>query len=224
MTDRFNDDSGLIVFARAPVAGAAKTRLMPALGADGAAACQAALTRHTLDTATRACPKKTILACAPDDSHPFFHDCQRRYPIQRQQQHGRDLGERMHRAMTEALQTLSRIILIGTDCPAIDPDYLLAAESSLSTGHDIVIGPAEDGGYVLIGLSRPVAQLFTGIDWGSERVYPQTRERMMQTGLRWQALPHRWDIDEPADLARLSGTRPDIYQALGLPPLEPGSE
>ncbi len=219
MTKQLKQDTGLIIFARAPVAGKAKTRLIPALGAEGAATCQAALTRRALTTACQLCPHNTLLACAPNSQQPFFIACQRQFSVALQDQQGCDLGERMHHALVQGLQSLSRVILIGTDSPVIDADYLLAAEAALENSNDAVIGPADDGGYVLIGLSRPAGKLFRQIDWGSAQVYRQTRQRLAQTGLRWQALDHRWDIDHPADLTRLATTRADIYQQLQLPPL-----
>jgi rSAM/selenodomain-associated transferase 1 len=115
-------------------------------------------------------------------------------------QDGVDLGARMHAALTASLQGAGRAVLIGSDCPEYDPDYLRAAFTALDQ-HDAVIGPAADGGYVLIGLRRPPpGRLFEGIAWGGPEVYAATCERLGGLGMRWRALPPRRDLDDPAGL------------------------
>ena len=192
-------DAVIQIFARAPVPGAVKTRLIPALGADGAAALQARLLRRTLDMAPQSDLAPVQLWCVPDCDHAAFRD----WPgVSRYIQQGADLGKRMHNALIAGLETARRVILIGTDCPGLDGGYLHQAIGHLAD-HDVVLGPAEDGGYVLVGWRRPVA-LFTGIDWGSERVLDQTRTRLQAAGASWRELPLRWDVDRPADVARLA--------------------
>jgi rSAM/selenodomain-associated transferase 1 len=118
-------------------------------------------------------------------------------------QSGADLGARMAAAFTAHAGPL---LLIGTDCPALQAAHLAAAASALldDRDNDAVFIPVEDGGYVLVGLRRPQARLFEAIDWGSERVMAQTRQRMSELGLRWAELPTLWDVDRPADLLRLA--------------------
>jgi glycosyltransferase A (GT-A) superfamily protein (DUF2064 family) len=96
------------------------------------------------------------------------------------------------------------MLLIGTDCPALQTAHLVMAADLLHDGHDAVFIPAEDGGYVLVGLRQPQPRLFENIDWGSEQVMAQTRDRMAVLGLRWAEPLTLWDVDRPADLARLS--------------------
>lgn len=192
-------DAVIQIFARAPVPGAVKTRLIPALGAEGAAALQAKLLFRTLEMATRASMAPVQLWCAPDCRHAAFQD----WPgVSRHVQQGADLGERMAHALAAGLRSAQRVVLIGTDCPALDANGLHQAIARLAD-HDVVLGPAEDGGYVLVGWRRPVA-LFAGIDWGSEQVLDQTRARLRAAGASWHELPVLWDVDRPADVARLA--------------------
>lgn len=197
----------LLVFAKAPTPGTAKTRLIPALGAAGAAELQRHLTRHTLATvsAARLCP--TWLCCAPDSRDPFFAACAGAYQVTLRNQAEGDLGARMARAMGQALGEADYAVIIGTDCPALTKDYLGEALVLLDQGADGVLGPAEDGGYVLLGLRRAHASLFRNIPWGGGRVASQTRLRLHRLGWTWRELPTLWDVDRPADLLRLHGGR-----------------
>jgi rSAM/selenodomain-associated transferase 1 len=202
----------LAVFARAPQAGAAKTRLIPALGAAAAARLQRRLTLHALAMARGAALGGVSLWVAPDGRHRFFRALRRCYAIELREQCGEDLGARMAAAFAAHAGPL---LLIGTDCPALQAEHLAAAALALSGeedehgdrhdgGNDAVFIPAEDGGYVLVGLRRPQPGLFEGVDWGSDRVMAQTRQRLSALGLRWCELPALWDVDRPADLIRLA--------------------
>jgi len=192
-------EARLLVFAKAPVPGEVKTRLIPALGAQGAAALQARLTRRAVETALAANVAPVELWCSPDDRHPFFHEL----PVARRVQRGTDLGERMADALCTALAQSRFAILIGTDCPTLTDDYLRDAAECLALGEDAVLGPAEDGGYVLIGLRRCEARLFEGIAWGTAEVLAATRARLAECGFHWHELPTLWDVDRVDDLARL---------------------
>jgi uncharacterized protein len=188
----------VIVFARAPVPGRAKTRLIPALGAEGAAALAARLTEHSLSAATRARVGPVELWCAPDVSHPFFVRCAQRYGVALRSQGRGDLGRRMHRALAASTPA----ILIGSDLPGMTPAYLRAAARALRRS-DVVVGPAGDGGYGLIGLRAPQPSLFAGVSWGAPAVLAQTRRRIGRAGLRARELATLYDVDRPADLNRL---------------------
>jgi len=198
------DHVGIAVFAKAPIAGQAKTRLMPALGADGAARLHAELVERTLETACAAGVGPVTLWCAGELEHPFFEAMATRFSIECRPQQGRDLGERMLHAFTAQAPGES-LILIGTDCPALDGATLRQAAESLTT-HDAVLAPAEDGGYVLIGLNAPERSLFENVPWGGREVMATTRRLLHQASLRWRALDLHWDLDRPEDLPR--------YQAL----------
>jgi uncharacterized protein len=192
----------IAIFARAPVAGQAKTRLIPRLGAEGAAALQHALIRRTLRTAFVANLGSVSLWCAPDCDHPAFINCSDQFGVPLYTQHGADLGARMFRAFTR-LCGRGEALVIGTDCPALTVGELRAAAGALQRGNDAVFVPAEDGGYVLVGLRHPIASLFYGIPWGSDLVMEHTRARLRSAGLRWQELTPLWDVDRPEDIERL---------------------
>ena len=191
------------VFARAPVAGAAKTRLMPALGAQGAARLQRQLTLRVLRTAWQAALGPVTLWCAPDEQHRFFRALRRSTGVECRAQPAGDLGARMLHAFRQHCAR-GQLLLIGTDCPALAADHLRAAARALCEGDDAVFLPAEDGGYVLIGLRRPQPALFDGIAWGTGSVMEETRARLRAAGATWREPATLWDVDRPADLQRLA--------------------
>lgn len=184
----------VIVFARAPLPGRTKTRLIPALGAAGAARLQARLTRRTLNTARAARPARVEL-------HGDGRVCNLHVPQRRQL--GRDLGERMHRSLAAGLRRFARVVLIGSDCPALRARDLRRAVRWLAAGADAVFAPAEDGGYALIAVRRTPAGLFDGVRWGTGTVMDETRARMKRLGWRWRELAPVWDVDRPEDYRRL---------------------
>lgn len=194
----------LQVFAKAPVPGEVKTRLARTLGNDTAAAAYRDLVEHTLATADAARARGIVAAvelwCSPDVVHPALATWSRSHGASLHRQHGDDLGARMRSALASALARGDVPLLIGTDCPAIDADYLASASSALDT-HDAVFGPVEDGGYALVGLARDV-DAFTGIAWSAPSVMPATRAALRRAGMRWTELPTLWDVDSAEDLAR----------------------
>ncbi len=195
--------AALLVLARAPLPGKAKSRLVPRLGAWGAARLQARLTRRTLRTAHEARCGPLELHGAPRARQAFFLREARRFGATLHAQRGADLGARMLHALSGALRRHRAAILIGTDCPALRAADLRRATRALAAGHDAVIAPAEDGGYALIGVRRVVPRLFENIAWGEAQVFAQTRLRLESLGWRWKRLRTVWDVDRPEDLERL---------------------
>ena len=195
----------IAVFAKAPVAGEVKTRLFPVLGPEGAARLHGELVRHALGAARDAGVGPVELWCAPDSSHPFFARCAAEFGATLHVQRGRDLGERMAHAFGAALGDNAALVLIGADCPALTPGLLRRAALALAS-HDAVIAPAEDGGYVLVGLAASDPGIFSGIAWGGAGVMEATRHRLEGAGIRWTELETLWDIDRPEDFARLAAT------------------
>lgn len=189
------------VFAKAPVAGEVKTRLVPLLGPADAAELHAELVRHALATAVNAGVGPVSLWCMPDLAHPFFAACAAEYGVLLRDQRGGDLGERMAHAF-ERLLPAGPALLVGSDCPSLGEEDLRAAAAALA-GHDAVAQPAEDGGYVLVGLARAVPGLFEAIAWGGGDVMRATRERLRAAGATWREMPTRWDVDRPEDYRRL---------------------
>ena len=192
----------LIVFAKAPVAGFAKSRLAPVLGEVGAAALAERLLVHAVQQAAAAGFDTLQLCVTPDTSHKLFRRLQAEHGAQLSAQGDGDLGARMHRALERALRTHRRALLIGTDVPALDAALLQRADAALAEA-DAVFVPALDGGYALVGLQRAEASLFEGVDWSTDRVMAQTRAHAAAAGLRVAELPPVADIDTPDDLVHL---------------------
>lgn len=182
----------IVVFAKQPVPGRVKTRLIPALGAEGSARLAEAMLDSTIAEA-RATGLDVELCGEPDSSAWFAED------VTRTAQGAGDLGERLARAAERVLES-EPVLLIGADCPALDRALLAAAASALDDA-DAVIFPAEDGGYVLLGLRRFDATLFAGIAWGGDAVLAATVARIEALGWTLHLGPTLRDVDEPADLA-----------------------
>ncbi len=192
------------VFAKAPVAGAVKTRLAATIGAAEAARLHEAMVERTLTIAAAARRAGGVdileLWCEPDAGHPAFVAWAREHGAVLRTQQGGTLGARMAHALDDALQRQRRPLLVGTDCPVLRPDHLLEARAALDA-HDAVFLPAEDGGYVLVGLARPLA-IFDGVPWSTDAVMASTRARLRALGATWRELGTVWDLDRPEDLAR----------------------
>jgi uncharacterized protein len=211
----------LQVFAKAPVPGSVKTRLIPVLGAQGAAQLHRLLLHRALLNAAAAAAAigaEVELWCAPDATHPFFADCARTLPLALRTQLGADLGERMHGALADALARSRRPVLVGSDCPQQNADILRAACDELTGENDLVLQPAEDGGYALIGANRIDRTLFVDIEWGNDDVLARTLDRAGVLGLRVHTLAPTWDVDRPVDLARLRALQLPELAALQLVP------
>ena len=205
-------DSKLIILAKAPVPGDVKTRLQPTLSSENAAKLQAFFIQQTLALASRLNGVAVELWCSPDDSHPVFQQCACEYKIALKQQQGKDLGERMAHALQTALTEYQQVVVIGTDCPELTAEYLAEAFSVLRQGTTAVIGPASDGGYVLLGLRRFSPELFDDINWGSDQVLFETRQKLQQLEWDWDELEILRDIDTAADLLNF----PEIISRAGL--------
>jgi hypothetical protein len=193
----------IAILAKAPVPGFAKTRLIPAIGAHGAAVLQMRLTEQSMQTAQTAGVGPVTLWCAPDPSHPAFIDLARRFSISLKRQPDGDLGARMLAAFA------GPTLVIGSDCPALTPQQLRAAAEALNNA-DVVLIPAEDGGYVLIGSRAPYPDLFTGMTWGVGTVLAETRKRVAALGLKAIELAPLWDVDCEDDLARMERELPAL--------------
>tara|TARA_R110001599_G_scaffold353870_1_gene601384 strand:- start:177939 stop:178592 length:654 start_codon:yes stop_codon:yes gene_type:complete len=189
----------LLQFAREPRAGAVKTRMMPHLSASAACDLHSELVLWTTDSLVGAGLGPVELVVAGALEHALFARCRDRGLLAIRRQQGADLGERMYQALADGLRRYERVILVGSDCPGIDRDYLEAAFAALDSS-EVVLGPALDGGYVLVGARRPCREMFAGIAWGTDTVLAATRERLQGVGLEWSELPPLADIDRPEDL------------------------
>ena len=189
----------IVVIAKAPVAGFAKTRLIPALGVDGAAQLSKRMLRHTLETALASKLGLVEICATPDPTASVWCNLDLPNHVAWSAQGDGDLGERMARAAARTIRNGEAILLIGTDCPAIDISTLHAAAAALHQQNASLI-PAFDGGYVLLGLKKFDAALFDDMPWSTSTVAQETLKRMQQLGWQTTVLPTLHDIDDPVDL------------------------
>ena len=195
----------IIVFAKAPRPGLAKTRLIPALGAAGAAALAARMLAHTLDQALASDVGAVELCVAPVPGDAVWQGVELPEGLALTAQGEGDLGARMARATQRAIEagdSCAGVLLIGTDCPAVDAVCLRQAASALEET-DAVIAPTADGGYALLGLRRFDASLFADIAWSTSTVATTTMARLDALDWHCMHLPLMRDIDEPVDLEHL---------------------
>ncbi len=191
----------LIIYSRYPEPGKTKTRMISALGAEGAAELQRKMTEHTLTTA------KKINSCRDINIEVHFTGGNEQLmsawlgkDLQYIPQAAGDLGKRMNSSFERAFSLGSqRVVIIGIDCPDLDRDLLISAFDSLEK-HELVLGVAEDGGYYLIGLTKTTPQLFQNINWGTEQVLEQTKAIAQTLNLKTEYLTTLPDVDRPEDL------------------------
>jgi rSAM/selenodomain-associated transferase 1 len=199
-------ETTIAILAKAPIPGLAKTRLIPEIGAHAAAVLQERLTARIAETAVAANLGPVVLWAAPDLRHAAFAELATRLPLQLLRQPEGDLGARMLAAIQAAA---GPVLVVGTDCPALDENALRRAAAALGS-HDLVAIPAEDGGYVLIGGNMPEPRLFTAMTWGTDGVMAETRRRIAALGLSLHELAPLWDVDDGAGLMRLERAYPEL--------------
>jgi len=201
-----------IVFAKYPEPGRVKTRLIGALTAEQAADVHRRLLRATLQCLDGIAGLAVVLAVSPDEAD--FAEFAGT-PIATWPQGGGDLGSRLALAVERAFGMGSqRVLLVGSDCPQMSPEDAVTALDLLHR-HDVVMGPAMDGGYYLLGLCRPVTELFASIDWSSPRVSVQTQARASEAGLSLAMLQTRRDVDEVGDIMAIVDEIADDDPRLG---------
>ena len=198
-----NEPVAVAVLAKAPIAGFAKTRLIPVLGARGAAVLQGRLIERAVETACAAAVGPVTLWATPDESHPAFQSIAYA-PWHRARAPGGRRSWRAHAGGDHARQT-ARVLVIGSDCPALTSDHLRTAADVLRDRAPAVVVPAEDGGYALIGMRAPEPALFSDMPWGTPGVMDETRRRLRTLGLTWHEPVTLWDVDLPQDLERMRG-------------------
>jgi len=194
------DKKLLQIFAKAPVAGKVKTRLIPNLGQEAACEVYLELLNETLALAVES-GFQVELWCAPNKEHVFFQQCVKQYGVTLHNQCAGDLGERMAYALQVGLESNTAVVLIGADCPVLTVEYLNEAFEALGAT-DIVFGPAEDGGFVLVGSRAVPAGMFKGIRWSCASVLKDTLKQVSQLGLTSTCLKTLWDVDVIDDLNR----------------------
>jgi uncharacterized protein len=197
----------IAILAKAPIPGLVNTRLIPAIGAHAAAVLQERLTERAIATALAADIGPVTLWCSPDATHSTFLKLVMQQRIILKRQPEGDLGARM---LAATAASGSPVLAIGTDCPALTELHLRGAANALREGNDVVIIPAEDGGYVLIGTRTPQPAIFADIAWGTNTVLADTRARIIERRLVLIEQPPLWDVDTEADLARLEREFPEL--------------
>lgn len=193
----------LCIFTKTPLAGQVKTRLVPVLGAEGAAELYRQLLSRTLQTARASVIDCVRLYCTPTTDHPLLQDYAQGFDIELRLQAGAGLGAKMAAALAEGLAEFDYALVLGCDIPALRPADLDLACEYLASGTDVVLGPATDGGYYLLGVLAPQPGLFRNMAWGSPGVLVETRRRLSAAALHWRELPEYTDIDLPGDLPAL---------------------
>ena len=207
--------SRIVVFAREPLLGKVKSRLAIEIGAQEALVVYQAMLARLGQILTQAQIAAWDLWVTSNCSHKDFVSICNKNNIYLQI--GQDLGARMDAAIRQTLQVenVESVVLIGTDCPALTERYLDQALLALESGVDVVLGPAEDGGYVLVGMRRPITAVFEDIPWGTDQVMHRTLETLKAKELTYRLLDTLWDVDRPEDLARLQSLVPPLNWKLG---------
>ncbi|MGD8569968.1 MAG: TIGR04282 family arsenosugar biosynthesis glycosyltransferase [Gammaproteobacteria bacterium] len=201
-------DARLLIFTKAPVPGQVKSRLVPDLDESAAAQLHRLMTLNVVAMAVDGAICPVELWCYPHSEHSFFQNLQQRFLVELHVQQGADLGERMFQAADYTLQHAKQVVIIGSDCLQYTAAYFAHALRQLSCEQcDVVIAPAHDGGYVLLGMNRIDKRLFQHIAWGSHQVMEQTRDALRQLQWRWQELPTLRDTDVKADLLHIMSHR-----------------
>jgi rSAM/selenodomain-associated transferase 1 len=193
----------MLVFARAPEPGRVKRRLIPAVGERGAAQLHVRMTQRVVRTAVEADIGPVQVWGTMPLHHPFFEALRHEWGVELCCQPEGDLGARMHEAFDVNLKQHPWAILVGSDCPFWDAADFVEVARQLATSCDAVIGPARDGGYVLLGLRQTTPLLFHDMAWGSSEILDETRRRFRHLGWTCHELPEHSDIDRPEDLRQL---------------------
>ena len=213
-------DTVIQVFCKAPVAGQVKTRLMTELTAQQAMQIHIELTEKILKRLHEAALCPIQLWCSPTTAFDFFQQMAKKYALSLHQQKGGGLGERMFQALNAGLQDFQQVLLIGCDCPSLREEDFNLAIAALKRGADVVLAPTEDGGYSLIGLTQPQADLVSDVNmpWGTLQVLPLTRQRVKQQRLNLHEIGLQWDVDTPEDLARYRRQEDNLGKIIKLSP------
>ncbi len=198
-------ESTLIVFARAPEAGKVKSRLASVLGETKATEIYEQLLQQTIQTVAATDFTRIELHVAGDCQHPAILALVQQYGFPVIAQQGNDLGERMAASIKSVLNMSRTAVLVGCDCANLKVSDLTEAGDALLNCADVVLGPAADGGYYLVGMKQFEPALFTDMTWGTEDVLEQTLVRCRYLGLKTRELTVRHDVDRQQDLVYFKG-------------------
>ncbi|MDO7656722.1 MAG: TIGR04282 family arsenosugar biosynthesis glycosyltransferase [OM182 bacterium] len=200
----------ILIFAKQPIPGEVKTRLIPAIGVTSATDLHCAMTRRVAAMLSASALAPFRFAVSGDMSDPLFAESDGCLPPTTQI--GEDLGERMLNAATRAFEvkqkpseaTVEYVVIVGADCPALAPIHVQETLESLASGIEVVFVPADDGGYVLVGMSRVFAEMFQDIAWGTSEVLQVSLNKLSKRGVSTRCLSPLWDVDTEEDLLKLA--------------------
>lgn len=209
--------SRLLLFAKAPLQGAVKTRLIPHIGATAACRLHQHLILKLLQHYSDAAVAPLEIWYSGVDREGFFQHCRERFDVSVHEQQGEDLGQRMAHAFADSLHRADGVMIVGADCVSLQARHVTDALALVSRRDCVALHPAEDGGYVSISMRRLHRGVFSGIDWGSDQVYAQTRAKAEALSVPLVQLDTLWDLDRYEDLQRsgIDWQRLDINPALG---------
>lgn len=215
MKNKSADSAVVMQFAKWPEAGRVKTRLMPELGEQGALEAHITLSLAVLNQLSASdCEVRFFwdrdLATVPEAAVPVTEQIEA-LGIAQGIQRGKVLGERMETALSEGLKEFPKAVIVGSDCPSVDADYVHQALKALDEV-DVVLGPSDDGGYVLIGARNHIAGMLDNVSWGTDRALADTLARLDSVGLSCMQLSPRWDVDEPGDWERFLRQFPEFQR------------
>lgn len=215
MQNKSANSAVVMQFAKWPEAGRVKTRLMPELGEQGALEAHITLSLAVLNQLSASdCEVRFFwdrdLATVPEAAAPVTEQIEA-LGVSQGIQRGKVLGERMETALAEGLKEFPKAVIVGSDCPSVDAGYIQQALRALDDA-DVVLGPSDDGGYVLIGARTHIAGMLNNISWGTDRALTETLARLDAVGLSCIQLPARWDVDEPGDWRRFLRQFPEFQR------------
>ncbi len=205
MTEKTETQDGhvaLIQFAKRPIPGLVKTRLIPELGEKEATWVHETLLKKTLNTLIDSHLGEVQLWWDKAwDDQAYLNNLGANGTFKVFSQEGEDLGQRMYNALSSQLKVFKKVILVGSDCPVLSASYLEQAIRTLDSA-DLVLGPSDDGGYVLIGATRMSSTILGNTQWGTPSVLATTTRQAENGGLALRLLPELWDVDLPEDYRR----------------------
>ena len=198
-----NTKNIILCFCKHPEVGFVKTRLAKDIGNENAVNIYNSLLKNTLSN-VHLSAYKTYLYCYPNMDHPALNKYAGQYNLELRNQSIGNLGDKMFNAIESQISTDRKIILIGTDCPEIDADYIHQAFHQLNQDKDVVLGPTEDGGYALIGANKISKSIFEKINWSTNQVLKQTIDNLTSLGWSYSCLPKVRDLDVLQDFQYFS--------------------
>jgi rSAM/selenodomain-associated transferase 1 len=196
-------DNIILCFCKHPVPGLVKSRLAKDIGNDNAAEIYKLLLNETLNSISRL-EVKAFLYCYPDTEHPTLKEYKNKFGVELKEQHGENLGMKMFHAITNHLNENSNVVLVGSDCLEINASYIQKAFEALNSGYEIVLGPAIDGGYALIGANNINVSIFENIAWSTNEVLKQTEEKINELDWKYSCLNKVRDLDTLEDFQYFS--------------------